>query len=229
MSPEEITSVVFTTIQCILFIIGVYLQIKMIFIEQDEKGLTWKCHIYLGAVMLIYYPSGIFMHSAAQFLHPLSDFTGVWLCYVASYLKIIGIFHIYGHSFITATSKYIFIVHRKEIAEFGRPKAQNLLFWFYVVFTWCLSISLIPNPTVIDVHPEYSACFRTAAEEEKKANLAYYLSCPFEPVKQNDLFMFFVYVTTECFCFLEAIILWVSFCNLPEAFLYYKIFQCIYR
>ena len=230
MLAEEKTSIAFTTIQCILFIVGLYLQIRTFSVVRKQKDLTWEMYIINGIIILIYYPSSIFVQSAEQFLYPLSQFTGVWFCHVASFVKLFGIMHIYSHSLVIAILMYIFIVHKESIDAFGKPKAKKVFVSLYMLIQVLFCITLFTNPKILNRHVEYPACFGTD-KEKKESNIVDYILpfCQFKPMQPNGLLQSFIYVTTECFCVFESIMFWLGYCNLLEAFFYYKIFQFIYR
>ena len=231
MSAEDEISITFTIIQSILYIIGFYLQIRTFLVVQRERDLTWKLYISHGIVILIYYPSCIFMQAAATLLHhPLSDITGTWLCHTLSFLKIFGIVVIWSHSFATAIFKYIFIVHREDVDRLGRTMVQEICFWLTVSFQILVSVSVFTNPNILGVlgHTEYPACFSISQEGTQKG-IADYYSCGFEPMPPDAPFGSFINGTTECFCVVQTIIALLIHCNVPEGYFYYQIFQCIYR
>ena len=87
LSAEDEITIAFTIVQTIVFIVGFYLQIRTFLVAQSEQDLTRRLYMSHGIVLLIYYPSCTFMKTSAQFLYPMSDFTGVWFCHLSSFLK----------------------------------------------------------------------------------------------------------------------------------------------
>ena len=230
MSAEEAISITVTTIQGIIFLVGFYLQIKTFLVVEKERELAWKLYISHGVVILIYYPSCMFMQATAtHLLYPLADVTGDWLCHMMSFLKIHGITVMYTHSIAIAIFRFIFVVHRQDVAEWGKRKVEEICFWLIAGLQILISLSLFTNPNTLDVlgHTEYSACFGIA--KGKRIGMADYYSCGFGQLPPEGPFGSFINTTTACFCVLETIILLLANCNLPEGYLYYKIFQCIYR
>ena len=228
MLETEIISIVCTTIHSILLAIGFYLQIRTFLVVTKEKDLTWKLYVLHGVIILVYYPSCVFVQVAADFIYPLSHFTGgVWFCYAASFVKIFGTVHIFTHSLVIAISRYIFIVYRQKVDRFGKERAQAIFFWCSLFMEVLVTLSYCPEASrVLNAHVEYSACFGTD-KEEKKDLMVYLFFCGFES-GPADL-GYFIFITTECVCVLQSIVTWFSVCNFPEAFLYYKLFQFIHR
>ena len=230
MLAEEQTSIAFTTIQCILFIIGLYLQIRTFSVVRREEGLTWEMYIIHGIIMLIHYPLSIFMQSAEQFLYPLSQFTGVWFCHVAYFVKLFGIGHTYTYSLVIAILMYIFVVHKEKIDAFGKQKAKKVFLSLYMLMLMLLGIAVFANTIFLNGYVEYLACFGTDKEKKDRSIVDYIVGfCAFKPMQPNGLLQYFIYVTTECVCVFHSIMFWLCYCNLLEAFFYYKIFQFIYR
>ena len=230
MSSEEAIFITFTVIQGIIFLVGFYLQIRTFLVVGKEQHLTWKLDISYGVVMLIYYPSCMFTQATATHLHhPLADITGDWLCHLLSFLKIFGITVMYSNSLVTAIFKYIFIVHRADVDQLGKTKVEKTCFCLTAALQLLISISVSTNPNFLDLlgHMEYSTCF--GIDKGNRRWVADFFSCGFEQLPPNSLFASFINITTECFCVLETTISIAGVCNLIEGYLYYKIFQCIYR
>jgi len=230
MSAEESISITFTTIQGIILLLGFYLQIRTFLIVRKDRDLTWKLYISYGVVVLIYYASCIFTQAAATHLsHPLADVTGDWLCHMLSFLKIFGMTIMYSHSFAIAIFKYIFVVHRRGVDQYGKKKVERICFCLILSVQIMMAITAFTNPNFLDVlgHMEYSACF--GIDRGHQRQIADYYSCGFERLPPNTPFGSFINITTDCFCVLEVIIGLTGLCNLPEGYIYYKIFQCIYR
>ena len=234
-SEEEATSITLATIHSILFAIGFYLQIRTFLVAHKEKDSTWKLYISHGIVLLIYYPVCIFMQVAEHFLHPLSDFTGVWFCHVSSFLKYYGMVDMYSHSLAAAFFKYIFIVHREKVSKYGKAKVQKICFWLTHLLRILVCIRFY-HPTLVHHHEEYAACFGTEGNSKgiaKGTNSTAFTEqrtfCRFDPLPPDVPFGSFINIATECFCVLESTVLLSTVCNLPEGLLYYKIFQHINR
>jgi len=230
LSAEDEITIAFTLVQSIVFIVGFYLQIRTFLVAQSEQDLTWRLYMSHGVVLLIYHPSCIFMKASAQFLYPLSDFTGVWFCHVSSCLKFIGLVEMYSFSLTTAISKYIFIVHRHQVDECGKAKVQELIFWITLSLRILFAVSLLTNPNGLEIGGlvEYSACFGTS-KAGMQVDIADHFLCGFERMPPNAPYGPFLDGITECFCILQSLIMLSVISNLPEAFLYYKIFRSIHR
>ena len=231
MSSEEAIFITFTVIQGIIFLVGFYLQIRTFLIVRKDRDLTWKLYISYGVVVLIYYPSCIFTQAAATHLsHPLADVTGDWLCHMLSFLKIFGMTIMYSHSFAIGIFKYIFVVHRRGVDQYGKKKVERICFCLILSVQIMMAITAFTNPNFLDVlgHMEYSACIGIDNELKQKAAVHYFY-CRFEPLPPNAQFGSFINVMTECYCVFQSILSLFVNCNLPEGYFYYKIFQCIYR
>ena len=231
MSAEDEISITFTTIHSILYIIGFYLQIRTFLVCHREQDFTWKVYISHGVVILIYYPSCIFMQAAAAHLsHPLSDITGGWFCHVLSFWKLLGIVVMNSHSLTTSIVKYIFVVHREDVDGVGKKKVQEVCFWLTISLQILYTISGITNPNILDNvgHKEYSACFGISKEGKEKGIGDYYF-CGFEPMPPTSQFGSYIDAMTGCLCVVQTIMSVTISCNLPEGYFYYKIFQSIYR
>ena len=230
MLAEEHTSIIFTTVQCILLIAGIYLQIRIFIVLHREKDSNLPIYVIHGVIILIYHPSVIFMHSAAQFLRPLSHFTGTWFCDVASFIKLFGMVQIHGHSIVTALYKYIFIVCKEKMDRFGNGLANIIFCVFYVSVEISIALSWLYNSYVMELYPLYGACLGTEKEMTKNRGMYdYNFIQPFKPVQPNTPLEYVVYITTEGSYHLVIFFGYLGLSNMLEALVYYKIFHFIYR
>ena len=102
---DEPTVIIITMSLILIYLIGLYLQIKIIMISKQDKDMTWKIDIAHSIVMIIYYAFIISIETTTRVIPKLSDFTGSWFCYFALYLRLYGMISISGHSLFVSMHK----------------------------------------------------------------------------------------------------------------------------
>ena len=101
LTASETTSIIITTLQCAVIILGICLQIKTYFGLKKGKDLAWRIYIFHGVVAVIYFICCAFLQSVADFLSPLSDFTGTWFCHIAYLIKCFNILNTITPHYLT--------------------------------------------------------------------------------------------------------------------------------
>ena len=98
VTRSQTIAIVVASVQGIIILIGICLQIKTYFVLRKEKDLGWKIYIFHGIVMLFSASFGIFFETTTEFVTPLSDFTGNWFCNIAYFMKCLSFSTIPTHS-----------------------------------------------------------------------------------------------------------------------------------
>ena len=110
-SSVDITTVIIATLSLVLiYLVGLYFQIKIIKISKKDKDMTWKIDISHSIVMIVHFGFQILFETTTNVIPNLSRFTGSWFCHCALFVRLYCMISIVSHSLVTAIHKYFFIV-----------------------------------------------------------------------------------------------------------------------
>ena len=70
------------TVLCI-YLVGVYLHIKVILISKKEQDLTWKIDIANSILLIVLFANKILIQATTYLVEDIYIHTGEWLCYTS--------------------------------------------------------------------------------------------------------------------------------------------------
>ena len=132
---------------CAIFILGVFLQFKMISTLKRDQATAWEINLMHSIVMIVHWSFRIFLE-AIQYIEPdYYAFFGKWFCYCLLAIVSFGVFEMALHSLYISIHKYIFIVQSETANRFGECKTKRLLQWAYFILliTWSISYTIRGN------------------------------------------------------------------------------------
>ena len=126
---EPITAIIFFIVRCIFTIIAElcnYRVLNMMKKDTSVIGKVTKLQVYtiMGAL-----PIKLIFTTLTDFIHPLNEVLGQWVCSSYWFIDKITRQIIAFHSLDVALLRYIFIVHDKKVREFGKERLQKI-FWY---------------------------------------------------------------------------------------------------
>ena len=210
---------------CILGELVVFKLFKMV---RKEKGLVNDVTQFYCIVMITTYPSWLLFVTMTDFLYPLKDIMGQWIC---SFMRIIFYMNfnvVIFHSFIVALMRYFFIVHEEKVKNFGKQKTKNI-FLFLIIFVPILLIvwGFIENQAfgfVIALNRCYAVEYKVFLVELTTGKN---LFCIFQTI--DGKYGYILSVVRHITCITKVVIVMLVGMNITEGFLYYKIFSHITR
>ena len=237
VNTTNVTVVVFVLV--LLFLIGVYLQVRIIMVSKQDKEMTWKIDIGHSVVMIIYYAFQISFETSVHVIPKLTQVTGSWFCHFAKFIKLYGMVAIVGHSLFIALHKYLFIIHDEKIRKFGMEKAKKISLWIYILHPAIGALAYMVRPhfraissinrchglhfldPVPVLNETTSFTFKVWAEK--------FFFCGLGDYDYHNSFDYFVYLTNQAYCFLQVIGTCLIVGNIIEIYLYKNIFDYVKR
>ena len=107
----------FFLIRVPLVILGEFLYVKQLALIKRETGLVNDVSKLVSYVQMIFWPIWLLFTTSTDFLHPLNELAGHWFCDAGWFLIHLCWNIIAFHSFIVATMRYCFIVHREKFTK----------------------------------------------------------------------------------------------------------------
>ena len=235
-STFDVKTVILTTSGLvIIFLFGLYLQIKIIIISKHDEDMTWKIDITHSIVMIIYYAFIISIETTTHVIPNLSHFTGSWFCYFTLYLKLYGLISITVHSLYVSIHKYIFIVYQDKVNNFGKEKARQISFWIYILHPAVFAITWMVRPhyrAIASINRCHGLQLQEAAKvaNETIGGMAQRLFfCGLGNYDGYNSFDYFIYLSNQFYCFLQTVVILIVAGNIIEIFIYKKIFHWMKR
>ena len=233
-SNISIGTTVIVILQILLYVIGVIINTKIVFRcwKTRENNKSWQLHILYSISFTIIYAFNIPFVLFTSCVPQLSIYTGEWMCYLAMILNSAGLVIMRSNSFMVAITKYIFVVHWDKALAYGHEKIQSILLTISVALVLPGVIANYVLKMYNNAGPVHN-CFGAEHDEWKIKNASDDLDFFWRISERNatkEQFKFTHVVLLQCFRGLTYGFYGVPFfSNLPEVFLYYKIFQKMIR
>ena len=228
ISNNFIASVV---ILSVLLVLGLYLQIRIIIVSKQEKGITWKLDIYHSVMINVYFSFRIFFEIFTELFPSMHMYVGKWFCYFALFVQIFCGLSMISHSLVIVIYKYIYIIHPNLFSFVGTNNAGLIAIWMNVIVQISLSVSAMVRPS----QPRFSSvsvCLGRQAQTYSESNitamemLRKFFLCGLDEHDDNHvgIFSLVLDITNITGCFLTSVIFFVILTNVMEMFLYHRIF-----
>ena len=227
---DHLFSIIYIILQVLLFSIGLFINLKLIRVCNKDKGITWQISITHSIVMIVNYGFIIPFYSVTHFVPFLSQYTGRWLCYTSSLVVFYCYQAIIANSLVISIFKYIFIVHGIKALQYGEDKIKKCFFWANLISPLLLAIMGLLTSDM-KARPYLISCFgdtqetlpQNIATSSEPRNFVFNTS-----TNKEDYNIFVFYVIKFLYIF-RIVFNSVIATNLPEGFLYYKIFKKMKR
>ena len=225
---------------CAIFIVGVFLQVKIISTLKHDQGIAWEINLAHSVLMIAIFSSSSILEIINYIQPSLYDNLGKWYCYLILPEILFGFFEMLFHSLYVSMYKYIFIVHSETVTRIGKQKIKRILLWTYfiILVSWTVSLAIRENFGSRKVFQNDVSCgvfhaFGTSSSEsDEKARqsiIRHLFSCSIDDLEQNNMGNIIVNILTKVFCTSQSIINIVIGLNVLEIFFYLRIFRHMNR
>ena len=236
------TTILHILCQLTLFIIGTFIQIKIVSVCRREQGATWKIHVVHSIVLVINFAFNISFDAAMHFFPSVAFYTGKWICYLSSFVIYYCFYSIVANTLVVSVMKYLFIVHGITTSSEKGLKVKKRFLILSLMHPLFLAVSYI----LTDDWASFSSmkkCFIAASEnsteiefdsndienEEKSAYCFSNIHTEIIRANPKDLFSDINFVSRLVLCIFRTIFNVAVSSNLLEVFFYYKTFRKMHR
>ena len=226
-------AMLFIILKAVILIAGSYLNVKVYKLMSKEKGILKKVtQLFVCANSALWYFL-TFFSGITDFIHPMNQVAGQWFCDICEL-----VFYFLGnimtfHSLVAAMMRYVFIVHRERVNEFGREKAKQLFFYLSFLLPLLVSFWEFVSGTELDPMSFINKCngkhHQVFLLEFSTTNVARRNLCGLEDYKFHDLWSQLVAWIRRFSCIANKIIMIGMGLNVAEGLLYWKIWTHIYK
>ena len=230
---EPLTATLFLVIKLCLLIVSEYLFIKVYKLMKRENGVTKEITQLLVYVQLFFWPFWIVFADFTAFIYPMKDVVGEWYCYLGSFLFYFLGNIIISHSFISAFTRYFFILHQDKVNLYGKQEVKrfflllSVLIPLFVALWESLKGSELDSMSFINkCHGKYHNVFLI---DSSTMNTAKRNFCAFEFNHSGGTWSKILAQIRQILCISNQLIQLILGLNVVEGFLYYKILSHINR
>ena len=214
----------------VIFIIGVFLQIKIIKAIRQDRATAWEVDLGHSIVMMIHFSFIIFFNIITYIFPNLHLYLGKEFCYLALGLRMLGATEIVGHSLVISFYKYIFIVHHNTITRIGQGRMKKILLLIYFINPITGSLSYIFRPNLKAFKAIEDMCpIDTSNKEPKIDTLSRLFMCGYDELEWNNVYDYCSNILLGLFCSCQTIVAMLTYTNIMEMFFYIGIFRHIGR
>ena len=220
-----------------LYIIGMFIHVKIIKTSRKDKEMTWKLDITNSSLLMFFHMHSIFMHGTTHFIKDLYTYTGKWFCYTSKVVAHYGNLYTLGHSLIVSVLKYAIINHSMRTRNFGKEKLIEIFFWInflHPLFT--ILLQLIIRPDFFVAYDAMSQIDRCLGDPKNMWELGTNKSftklhnlCEFVPPPDKNQIEYFIYVCRTFFCWFHVVFQYLIVWNIFEMVFYFQIFRFMNR
>ena len=220
--------IIYTSVFSIVFVIGLYVQMRVIKILILEKTVAWETQIYQSIVLIIYVVLVVFSEVLLYIIPDSTNNAGWWLVWeISRYLKILCVFSISWHTLSVSLQKYIVIVHNVSDNS-DRRKIAKTTWWVFLIIEifWSAGIAIRGSTcSSVDSYVPPESCYSRKNKLSFTESFKFPVLCTFNNNSGILADGYFIYFMTQLYCTTQFIIHWVLQSNIIEALIYFKIFQ----
>ena len=222
-----IPEIIHIIIQVIIYCVGLNFQIRTILVCIKEKNKTWQIHIAHSVIMSAFFGYLIPFRAITHFVPSLATYVGSWICYISAFVEYFGYHAIVIQSLLIAGVKYLFIVHTLKARSFGEKKIQRIFLKIHIIYPTILAIASIMT-SAFHTRPSLKSCFGNSFQslDSTEITIQETLLCGIGSSSEND--SNYIY-GAKFICATKTLLASIINCNIPEGYLYYKIFNTMKR
>ena len=222
------TAISIFVVRLLYLILGQLVLYKLFKMVRKENGLVNEVTQFYCIVMITTYPTWLLFETITDFIHPLKNIMGQWVCSLMRVVFYMQFNVVIFHSFFVALMRYCFIVHEEKVKSFGKQKTKNIFLFLTVFFPILLIVWGFILNQEIDIVEGINSCYAVGhkvflAELTTGKNLF----CVFDKI--DGRYGYILSVIREIICMIKQVILIVFGMNIFEGWLYYKIFSHMTR
>ena len=226
------TQTVMSVLVLCVYVLGVFLNSKIISVSKKDQHATWKIDIFNSCMMMFHYAHLIVMHGVTYLVKDLYWYTGTWFCYTSKVITIYGMNHVTGQSLIISVMKCAFIVHWERARYFGEEKVKQIFFWLNIIYPlYMVTMINVVRPDFLFAYDGISQANRClgksdmiSSQDHNKSATKLHNICEIEASLDHISFEYMIYFGRKSICWLHVIFAYANAWNLLEAFIYCRIF-----
>ena len=222
------TLIILETIITVMYVIGLYLNIKILIVSRKEKSMTWKIDFAHSIILIVLFTYNPLIHSLTYYVQDIYLVTGTSFCYVAKVVSHFLIVYVGAHSMIIAALKYIVIVYGEKLDRF-KEKIIEAFFYINIVYPIVLTLfPLIYIPDFFMIYNGHTHINRCLGNDNRTYTKLWSMCELIGPLEDNSGYIAINFLKWIV-CKGHVIIFYVGGANLLDIFLYCRTFAYMKR
>ena len=222
---------------CALFIIGVFLQVKIIAALKRDQAMAWEMNLAHSVVVIVHWSFKLLIEFVNYIEPTFYDFFGRWFCYLLLAIRSFGIFVMLFHSLYISIHKYVFVIHNETVVRIGNRKTKWRLLWAYliVLVSWIISYTARGLFSAFGITSKCSLPHTSAigdgfsVEETIENRTSHRFACDIHESEQQTVENGVINKLPKFLCTSQNIVTLIIALNVLEIFFYSSIFRHMNR
>ena len=130
---HPIIAVTFFLIKVLIIIIGEFYCFKLFSRIKNVKSTINTFILVFILTQMIFHPILIFFDLTVNLIYPVHEVIGYWFCTLGWFFYKMAAKLVLDNSFYVSLTRYLFIIHDKKIASYGKEKVKRCILSLYVL------------------------------------------------------------------------------------------------
>ena len=231
--PNPFVAGTFSAIMVIILIIGLYLHLKCFLMVRKEDSILKDVSTAYFVAQMIGVPTAIITICVTNFIHNFPQTASrlscplIWFTFYFSW-NIVSF-----HSFISATMRYVFIVHAKKVNSYGKQKIKKIFDITSILIPFLLTIWKGMDGSELDAMSYINKCygkhhnvFLVEISTAKVFTKSFCEIANFAGLVGIDKL---TALAKQLFCIASTTTMLIMGSNISEGFIYFKLFRNMNR
>ena len=231
--PNPSVAGTFSAIMVIILIIGLYLHLKCFLMVRKEDSILKDVSTAYFIAQMIGVPTAIMTICVTNFVHNFPPTVSKLICPIIWFVFYFSWNIVSFHSFVTATMRYVFIVHAKKVNSYGKQKIKKIFYITSILIPLLLTIWKGMDGSELDAMSYINKCYgkhhNVFLVEISTAKVFTKSFCKItnfaELVGLNKL----AALAKQLFCIASTTTMLIMGSNISEGFIYFKLFRYMNR
>ena len=125
---EPSIAMLFFAVRCVIVIMAELCNYRVLVMMKKDRSILNTITKLQAYTIMVSMPIKLIFVTLTDFIHPLNEILGKWICISFWFEENISTQIIASHSLMVVLLRYTFIVHNTKVIEFGKAKLEKL-FW----------------------------------------------------------------------------------------------------
>ena len=230
----QISSFFFAFMSIELFF-GFYIHRKILVLLKKEDGILKNITRVFVLAQMIFWPTSIIMITITNFVHPIAAIINQWFCSCIWFLLYFPMNIISTHSFLSASIRYVFIVHYDKVRSLGKEKVKKIFLIFSMLAQLFLTLWKATDGAELDMMSYMNKCFgrfhNVFLVETSALNVAQktFGFCDIHVHEDLDAYHQMIVLLKQGFCIASTCIMLILGSNVTEGIIYFRLFTIMNR
>ena len=231
--PNPILAGIFSAIVVIILIFGLYLHLEVLLMLKKEGGILKNItKIFIFAQITLWTVNSISV-IITNFVHTFPPMIVNWICPLIWILIYFSMNLVTFHSFVSATMRYLYIVHTKKVDSFGKERMKKLFLVISVLIPLVVTIWKAMDGSELDSLSYINKCYgkhhKVFLIETSTANVFKKNFCEVANYSKLKGYEQLKALGQQIFCVASTTTMLIMGSNITEGFIYYKLFSYMNR